>query len=82
MQIGSIAGEAISLAAAILRSSSLKLMGSGLGSVSYAGLIRSISGLMSAILPGKFRLEPEPVSLSEVEAAWNREASGRIAYIV
>jgi hypothetical protein len=49
VQIGSIAGEAISLAAAILRSSSLKLMGSGLGSVSYAGLIRSISGLMSAI---------------------------------
>jgi NADPH:quinone reductase-like Zn-dependent oxidoreductase len=82
VQIGSITGDAISLSAAALRSSGLKLMGSGLGSVSYARLIRSISGLMSAIVPGRFRIEVEPVPLSEVEKAWNREASGRIAFIV
>jgi NADPH:quinone reductase-like Zn-dependent oxidoreductase len=82
VQIGSITGDAIPLPAAALRSSGLKLMGSGLGSVSYAGLIRSIRGLMSAIVPGKIRIEAEPVPLSEVETAWNREASGRIAFIV
>jgi NADPH:quinone reductase-like Zn-dependent oxidoreductase len=52
VQIGSITGEAISPPVASLRSSGLKLMCSGLVSVSYAGLIRSISGLMSAIVPG------------------------------
>jgi NADPH:quinone reductase-like Zn-dependent oxidoreductase len=82
VQIGSITGEVIPLPAAALRSSGLKLMGSGLGSVSYAGLIRSISGLMSAIVPGRFRIEAEPVPLSEVETAWSREASGRIAFIM
>jgi NADPH:quinone reductase-like Zn-dependent oxidoreductase len=82
VQIGSITGEAIPLSAAALRSSGLKLMGSGLGSVSYAGLIRSISGLMGAIVPGRFRIEAEPVLLSAVETAWNREASGRFVFIV
>ena len=37
---------------------------------------------MSAIVPGKFRIEAEAVPLSEVETAWNRDASGRIAFVV
>jgi NADPH:quinone reductase-like Zn-dependent oxidoreductase len=82
VQIGSITGETVALPAATLRSSGLKLMGSGLGSVSYAGLLRSIGALMSAIVPGKFRIEFEPVQLSKVETAWNGEASGRIAFVV
>jgi NADPH:quinone reductase-like Zn-dependent oxidoreductase len=82
VQIGSVTAESITLPAAALRSSGLKLMGSGLGSVSYAGLVRSIAGLMSAIVPGKFRIEAEAVPLSEVETAWNRDASGRISFVV
>jgi NADPH:quinone reductase-like Zn-dependent oxidoreductase len=81
VQIGSITGEAIFLPAASLRSSGLKLMCSGLGSVSYAELIRSISGLMIAIVPGRFHIEAEAVPLSEVETAWTRDATGRIAFI-
>ncbi len=82
VQIGSITAEALTLPANALRSSGLKLMGSGLGSVSNAGLIRSIGGLMNAIVPGKFRVDAEPVQLSEVESAWNRDASGRIVLAV
>lgn len=82
VQIGSLTGGSISLPAGALRSSGLKLMGSGLGSVSFAGLIRSIGDLMRAIVPGKFKIEGEPVPLSEVEAAWNRDSSGRIAFVV
>lgn len=82
VQIGSITGETIALPAGALRSSGLKLMGSGLGSVSYVELIRAIGELMKAIVPGKFRIEAEPVPLGEVETAWNRDASGRIAFIV
>jgi hypothetical protein len=33
-------------------------------------------------VPGKFRIEAEAVPLSEVETAWNRDASGRIAFVV
>lgn len=81
VQIGSIAGESIPLPASALRSSGLTLMGSGLGSVSSAGLLRSIGGVMNAIVPGKFQIEAEAVPLSEVESAWNRDTSGRIAFI-
>jgi hypothetical protein len=49
-QIGSITGKAIHLSAVALRSSGLKLMGSGLDSVSRARLIRSINGLMPSPL--------------------------------
>jgi NADPH:quinone reductase-like Zn-dependent oxidoreductase len=80
VQIGSIAGETIPIPAAALRSSGLELMGSGLGSVSYAGLMRSIAGLMKAIVPGKFRIAAEPIPLSEVESAWNRDTGGRVAF--
>jgi NADPH:quinone reductase-like Zn-dependent oxidoreductase len=82
VQIGSVTAESVTLPAAALRSSGLKLMGSGVGSVSYARLLLSIAGLMSAIVPGKFRIEAEAVPLSEVETAWNRDASGRIAFVV
>jgi NADPH:quinone reductase-like Zn-dependent oxidoreductase len=82
VQIGSMTGETLNLPAASLRSSGLKLMGSGMGSVSYAGLMRSISELMSAIVPGKFRIDAEPVQLSEVETAWNRKTNGRMAFVI
>jgi len=82
VQIGAVTGDAISLPASTLRSSGLELMGSGLGSVSFAGLVRSIAGLMNAIVPGKFRIEAQPVPLSEVESAWDAEASGRTVFVV
>jgi NADPH:quinone reductase-like Zn-dependent oxidoreductase len=80
VQIGSIAGQTINLSASVLRSSGLDLMGSGLGSVSNAGLLRSIAGLMKAMIPGKFLIEFQAVPLSQVETAWTGGADGRIVF--
>jgi len=82
VQIGAISEGTVVLPAAALRSSGLELMGSGLGSVSFSGLLRSIGELMNAIVPGKFRIEAVPVPLSEVESAWGRDAGGRIVFTV
>jgi NADPH:quinone reductase-like Zn-dependent oxidoreductase len=81
VNIGSVAGNTISFPAAVLRSSGLELLGTGLGSVSNDGLLKSISGVMQAIVPGKFQIEAEPVPLSELTGVWDREQpSKRIVF--
>jgi NADPH:quinone reductase-like Zn-dependent oxidoreductase len=80
VQIGSISGQTINLPAQVLRSSGVELLGSGLGSVSNEGLIRSIAGLMNAIIPGKFTIGAEAIPLAEVETAWIARGEGRIVF--
>jgi NADPH:quinone reductase-like Zn-dependent oxidoreductase len=80
VQIGSIAGKTINFSAEVLRSTGLELLGSGLGSVSNAGLLRSISGVLNAIVPGKLQIEAEPVPLSNVTEAWTRASAERIVF--
>jgi len=80
VQIGSIAGQTVNLSAGALRRSGLELMGSGLGSVSHEGLIRSIAGLMKAIIPGKFKIDAEAIPLEQVEQAWTAPGDRRIVF--
>jgi NADPH:quinone reductase-like Zn-dependent oxidoreductase len=80
VQIGGMAGPAITLPAAVLRGSGLELMGSGLGSVASETLVKIIGDAAGAFLPGKFRIEAEAVPLAEVEATWNAPSDGRIVY--
>jgi NADPH:quinone reductase-like Zn-dependent oxidoreductase len=72
VQIGSLQGPRISLAASALRSSGIEIIGSGLGSVSNDGLIRSARGFLNAILPGNFDIAAQSVPLREVSEAWMR----------
>jgi len=80
VQIGSIAGKTITFPAEALRSTGLEVLGSGLGSVSNAGLLRSISGVLNAIVPGKFQIEAETVPLADVTEAWTRASAKRIVF--
>ncbi len=73
INIGSLAGDAVSLSASSLRSSGLELLGSGLGSVSNEAFLTAISGVMKAIVPGRFQIDIEQVPLYDVAGAWNRE---------
>jgi NADPH:quinone reductase-like Zn-dependent oxidoreductase len=82
VQIGSISGQTINLPAGVLRSSGLELMGSGLGSVSNDGLIRSIDALMHAIVPAKLAIDVDPVPLRDVEKAWESAEERRIVFTV
>lgn len=76
VQIGSIAGAAINLPAAVLRSSALVLMGSGLGSVPKPRILESIRALFDATLPGGLRIAARAVPLAEIAQYWD-EADSR-----
>jgi len=45
-------------------------MGSGFGSVSFAGLINAIGELLQAAAPEGFRIETRTVPLSDLEKIW------------
>jgi NADPH:quinone reductase-like Zn-dependent oxidoreductase len=55
---------------AVLRSSAIALMGSGIGSVSMKGLIQSIRELFQATPTAGFKIPTRSAPLSEVEGAW------------
>ncbi len=77
VQVGSASGSDITLPSAVLRSSAIELMGSGLGSVSLDRFVHCIDGLLQATLPGGFEIAVKPVPLSEVERAWPEDDSAR-----
>ena len=75
--VGSMAGENITLASGILRSSAIELLGSGIGSLSEA----EMEYFNSQVLPEMFRLaaagqlqvETETARLTAIETAWTKE---------
>jgi NADPH:quinone reductase-like Zn-dependent oxidoreductase len=82
IQIGSIAGDPISLSSAILRSSGLEMLGSGFGSASMDQIKLAIAEFfqLSARDPFQFRIKTLP--LSEVEAHWDDAGSGeRLVFV-
>ncbi len=77
VQIGAASGSEMTLPAAVLRSSAIDLMGSGLGSVSFDGLIRCVGELLQATVPGGFKIDFKPVPLAEFDEAWPKDDSTR-----
>ena len=77
VQVGSTSGANITLPSAVLRSSAIELMGSGIGSIPLEGLVKAVGGLLQATLPGGFLIAANPVPLSEVEQAWPKDDSTR-----
>ncbi|MBO9712277.1 zinc-binding alcohol dehydrogenase family protein [Sphingomonas sp.] len=80
VQIGSASGGEIGLPAAVLRSSSIEMMGSGLGSVSLEGLIGAIARVFD--VPG-LALPVQAMPLADVAEAWAADdRAGRIVLTV
>jgi NADPH:quinone reductase-like Zn-dependent oxidoreductase len=77
VQIGAISGAEITLPGAVLRSSAITLMGSGIGSISLDRLVNSITELFQATVPGGFEIATKTALLSEVEDAWPLDDSNR-----
>ncbi len=77
VQIGSASGPDITLPSAVLRSSAIELMGSGLGSIPLGRFVQAIGGLLRATIPGGFQIAAKAVALSEVEQAGPRDESKR-----
>jgi NADPH:quinone reductase-like Zn-dependent oxidoreductase len=77
VQVGSAAGDlTIQLSAALLRSSAITLMGSGIGSVSREALAQSIRSTFEAVAPAHLTIATQTAHLSEVETVW-QTSTGR-----
>lgn len=79
IQVGESAGAAISLPAAVLRSSRLEMLGAGSGSAPASPEMwkDAIGRLMANVESGALRIDVEQVRLAEVEEAWTRRSPGR-----
>ncbi|MFJ5614474.1 hypothetical protein ACIQCJ_34490 [Streptomyces sp. NPDC093221] len=70
IQIGSTAGPDITLPSFVLRAANLRVMGSGQGSVTAAGIVAELPSLVARLTAGVFSVAADAVSLCEVERAW------------
>ena len=70
VQIGSISAATINLPSAVLRSSSIEMLGSGIGSVPLQKMLGAIRHVLDAAVPGGFAIATTAVPLSEVTRYW------------
>jgi NADPH:quinone reductase-like Zn-dependent oxidoreductase len=80
VNIGSLGGPTATMPAAALRSSGIDVMGSGLGSVSHAGVLSATASMFGARGPAGLEIKTLAVPLTEVETAWQRETDARIVF--
>jgi NADPH:quinone reductase-like Zn-dependent oxidoreductase len=71
VEVGTASGSDITLPGAVLRSSPIELMGSGVGSVPNDRLFFCIGELLKATGPAGFKVATKTIPLSEVESAWH-----------
>jgi NADPH2:quinone reductase len=77
VEVGSMAGQTITLPAATLRSIDLTLLGSGFGAAPLDRIVASIPVLFDLAAKGTLAIDVQPVPLSQVEQAWNGAEKGR-----
>jgi NADPH:quinone reductase-like Zn-dependent oxidoreductase len=77
VQIGAVSAPNITLPSAVLRSSAIELMGSGINSISRERFVNAIGGVLQAAVSGSFQIAAQSVPLSEVELAWSKDDSTR-----
>ena len=74
VEVGESAGPAISLPAAVLRSTKLEILGSGSGAVPPLDVIvESYHQLMACAASGELLVDTERVPLADIENAWQRQ---------
>jgi hypothetical protein len=64
------AGPTLELPSVALRSSNLRVLGVGQGSVSPAAYMAELPSLVAAISDGQIGIAPKPVALADVERIW------------
>ncbi|MBS1859395.1 MAG: zinc-binding alcohol dehydrogenase family protein [Acidobacteria bacterium] len=76
VQAGEGAGAAISLSAAVLRSTAVTITGTA-GIPSREVLAEAMEQVLAHAAAGRLRIATQRVALAEIEAAWDRETKGR-----
>jgi NADPH:quinone reductase-like Zn-dependent oxidoreductase len=78
IEIGEMAGAAVNLHAAALRSSAVEIYGSGGGGiVPPEAILEAIPRAWSLAADGKLRIDIETVSLAELGKVWPKDSKGR-----
>src|SRR5262249_50703231 len=72
--IGPRAAPGTPLPSAVLRAANLRIIGSGQGSVTAAGIVAELPALMDEVAAGAFSIQAKAVPLAEVETAWTADA--------
>ncbi len=81
-QIGSISGQTIPLAATTIRSSTLELIGSGIGSVPLDRMRHAIAELFAATVTNRFAIATAAVPLADVASHWAmNSAAARTVFV-
>ncbi len=77
IQVGSVSGSDIDLPSAVLRSSAIELMGSGIGSIPLDRMIHAIAGVLHATVPAGLRIATRTAPLAAISEAWAEPEGGR-----
>ncbi len=77
VSIGSLGGAEVSLPSALLRSSGVEILGSGIGSTSDDDIVAGTREFLDALARVRFRVDTEPQPMSSVEQNWGRTGGGR-----
>lgn len=81
IQIGSIAGATAPIPSAALRAARLRIVGSGIGSVSPADFIAEFPELAAAVTDGTLDVQARPVPLADIARAWDEETGERLVFV-
>jgi NADPH:quinone reductase-like Zn-dependent oxidoreductase len=83
IQIGSMAGPTMALPSVALRSTNLRVLGSGQGSVPVGDIVAELPRLIEELAAGRLTVHPVRVPLANVEATWTApESQGqRIVFV-
>lgn len=81
VQVGESAGPTISLAAAVLRSTALTILGTA-GIPSREVLADALQRVMAYAANGKLQVDTTGVPLADIESTWERNQSGRRIVII
>lgn len=77
VQVGAASGGEIVLPSAVLRSSAIELMGSGIGSIPMARIFQATKDLFDAVKPASLAIATLAAPLAELERLWMEDDSSR-----
>ena len=77
VQVGQSAGDPARLPAAVLRSTDLRILGSGGGAVAVAAVLARLPEFLAYAASAGLRVDVDEVPLAEAGTAWDRPSAGR-----
>lgn len=83
VEVGALSAPNITLPGAVLRSSAIQMMGSGIGSVPIEGLLNCVEEFLKAVVPGGFQVAMKTAPLAEVGEVWAADrGTPRVVFLV